>query len=93
MTTLAEMSLYQRLGGYNAIAAVVKDLYGRMLNDSHVWYYWKGRSTDSKATECRRFTDLVCANGGDSDVSRCRNGETTYTGLRISGLEWGFFLK
>jgi len=93
MTTLADMSLYQRLGGYDAIAAVVKDLYVRMLNDSHAWYYWKGRSTDSKATECRRFTDLVCANAGDSDVSRRRNGENAHTSLGISGVEWGSFVN
>ncbi len=93
MTTLAEMSLYQRLGGYNAIAAVVKDLYGRMLNDSHAWYYWKGRSPDSRATECRRFTDLVCANAGEPGVSQYRNTENTYKGLGISEIEWEYFVN
>jgi len=93
MTTLAGMSLYQRLGGYDAIAAVVKDLYSRMLNDSHAWYYWKGRSPDSTATECRRFTDLVCATAEDPDVSRYRNTENNYTGLGISDVEWGSFVN
>lgn len=93
MATLVEMSLYQRLGGYNAIAGVVQDLYGRMLNDSHAWYHWKGRSADSKATECRRFTDLVCATAGKPGVSQCRNTENTYTGLGVSDVEWGSFVN
>ena len=93
MTTLAGMSLCQRAGGYEAIAAVVKDLYDRMLNDSHAWYYWKGRSPDSRATECRRFTDLVCASAGEPGVSRYRNTENTYTCLGISEIEWEYFIN
>jgi len=93
MTTLAGMSLYQRLGGYDAIAAVVKDLYGRILNDSHAWYYWKGRSPDSRATECRRFIDLVCATAGEPAVSQYQNTENTYTDLGISEIEWEYFIN
>ena len=93
MTTLAGMSLCQRPGGYEAIAAVVKDLYDRMLNDSHAWYYWKGRSPDSKATECRRFTDLVCATAGEPGVSQSRHTEDTYTSLGISEIEWEYFIN
>ncbi len=93
MTTLAGKSLYHGLGGRNAIAAVVDDLYRRMLNDSHAWYHWKGRSTDSMAAECRRFTDLVCAAAGEPGVLPCRDTENTYTGLGISHIEWEFFVS
>ena len=93
MTTLVGKSFYERLGGYNAIAGVVSDLYDRMLNDPHIWYYWKGRSTDSMATECRLYTDLVCASAGGPVIFQVQDMKTTYTGLGISKVEWEFFVN
>jgi hemoglobin len=92
MTTLLENSLYERLGGYNAIAGVIRDLYDRMLSDPHIWYYWKGRSTDSKATECRLYIDLVCASAGGPFTFQDLDVKTTYKGLGISNVEWEFFI-
>lgn len=93
MADSAGKSPYQRLGGYNAIASVVKELYGRMVNDSHVWYYWKGLSTDSIATESRRFTDLVCANEEEPDAGQRRGAKNTYSSLGISNVEWEYFVN
>ena len=93
MTTLMEKSLYERLGGYNAIAEVVSDLYDRMLNDPHIWYYWKGHSTDSRATECRLYTDLVCASAGGPVIFQVQGTKITYKGLGISKVEWEFFVN
>ena len=93
MTTLVEESFYERVGGYNAIARVVSDLYDRMLKDPHIWYYWKGRSTDSRATECRLYTDLVCASAGGPAIFQVQDMKTTYTGLGISKVEWEFFVN
>ena len=93
MTTSADKSLYQRLGGYNTIASVVTELYDRMVNDSHVWYHWKGLSADSIAAESRRFTELVCANEDGPDAAWRCDANNTYTGLGISNVEWEYFVN
>ena len=92
MTTVAENSLYERLGGYNAIAGIISNLYDRMVTDPQVWYYWKGHSSDNKATECRLFTDLVCASGGGPVIFQILDMKTTHQGLGISKVEWEFFV-
>jgi hypothetical protein len=43
-----ERSLYERLGGYDAIAAATDDLLlGRLVTDTELGVYWKGKSQDS----------------------------------------------
>ena len=93
MTASARKPLYHRLGGYNAIASVVKELYGRMVNDSHVWYHWKGLSTESIATESRRFTELVCAAAGKHGASPRQDATKGQTSLGISNVEWEYFVN
>ena len=92
MTTLVERSLYERVGGHGVIAKIIRDLYERMWSDPHTWYYWKGRSTDSKATEYRLFIDLVCASAGGPVISQGQDMKTAYKGLGISKVEWEFFI-
>jgi DNA-binding CsgD family transcriptional regulator/truncated hemoglobin YjbI len=93
MTTLLEKSLYERVGGHGVIAKIIGNLYDRMLSDPHIWYYWKGRSTDSKATECRLYIDLVCAVAGGPVIFQGPDMKTTYKGLGISNVEWEFFIN
>ena len=40
-------SLYEPLGGYDAIAAVTDDLLARLLNDPQLGVFWKGYSENS----------------------------------------------
>ena len=50
----AEQSLYQRLGGYDAIAAATDDLLGRLQSDPRLRDYWKGASNDNRRhARCR----------------------------------------
>jgi len=43
-----EKSLYERLGGYDAISAVVNELAVRLVTDRKLGVYFKGLSNDSK---------------------------------------------
>ena len=92
MATLAEKSLYERLGGYNAIAKIISDLYDRMLGHPYIWYYWKGRSADGEATECRLFTDFVCISAGRPDIYPDGDMKPAYQGLGISKVEVSVFV-
>jgi hemoglobin len=43
-----EKSLYERVGGYNALAAVVDDFIVRLVSDKQFEKFFIGHSTDSK---------------------------------------------
>ena len=64
-------SLYERLGGYNAIAAVVDDFVGRLVSDKQFERFFTGHSTDSKKRIRQHIVDQLCAAAG---------GPCVYTG-------------
>ena len=58
-------SLYKRLGGYDAIAAVTDDFLGRLVTDPKESRFFTGLSTDSKARVRQHVVDFLCnATGG-----------------------------
>ncbi len=92
MTTSVGKSFYQRIGGYEVIAAVVDNLYQRMLNGPHTWYHWKGLSADCRAAECGLYIDIVCSAAGRPDDSQNLDMKTPNTGLGIGKVEWEYFV-
>lgn len=92
MTTSVEKSFYERLGGWEVIAELVGNLYQRMLNGPNTWYYWKGRSAGSRASECRQYVDLVCSAAGGPVDSRGQDKNTFNTGLGIGRVQWEHFV-
>lgn len=91
--TAANDSLYERLGGSESISDVVAELYERMFIDPYVWYYWKGRSSERRASECQRFTDLVCLLAGGPVSSTGRDTAPNVRGLDIGRVDWGVFVN
>ena len=47
---MTEKTLYERLGGYDAIAAVVNDLLPRLMSDSQLGRFWEKFISHSNAT-------------------------------------------
>ena len=92
MTTAVGKSLYERLGGREVISALVENLYRLMLNGPDTWYYWKGRSDDSRASECQQYVELVCCSAGGPVDSQGQAMETPDTGLGIGKVEWEHFV-
>ncbi|HEU0020808.1 MAG TPA: LuxR C-terminal-related transcriptional regulator [Dehalococcoidia bacterium] len=92
MTTSIEHSLYDRLGGRNAVAEIISGLYGRMLSHHQTWYYWKGCSANSKITEQQLFIDLVCVFAGGPTTNQSDDMKPASKGLGISKVEMGFFV-
>lgn len=93
MTTLAEKSLYERLGGHAAIARIIEDLYERMLRDYRVWYYWKGHSDERKGAERGFFIDLVCGSARGLGASHDGDLQPAHAPLGLSGVEWWVFVE
>jgi hemoglobin len=71
-----EKSLYERLGGYNAIAAVVDDFISRWVADPHIGRFLIGHSTDSKKRMRQQLVELVCEAAGGPCIYTGRNMRT-----------------
>src|ERR1043166_10053911 len=56
-----EKSLYQRIGGYDALAAVVDDFVGRLVTDKQFERFFVGHSDDSKKRIRQHILDQFCA--------------------------------
>ncbi len=83
-----EKSLYERLGGYNAIAAVVDDFIGRMVPDNQLGRYFVGHGTDSRKRLRQLIVEMMCnATGGPCNYTG-RDMKTAHTGLKINESDW-----
>ena len=57
-------SLYARLGGYDAIAAVSDDLLIRLQADPQLARFWLHRGEDSLLREKQTLINFLCASAG-----------------------------
>lgn len=88
-----EESLYKRLGGYDAIALVVEDFFGRMIPNEQLGKYFVGLSTDSKRRAMQLTVDFVCSATGGPCLYTGRDMKTSHTGLGITDGEWDLSVK
>ena len=86
-------SLYARLGGYDAIAAVVDDFIGRLVADKKLAKYFVGHSEDSLKKIRMHVIDQLCAATGGPCLYVGRDMRTSHHGLGITGAEWDFATK
>ena len=52
-------TLYKRLGGYDAIAAVCDDLLPRLMGDAQLARFWQNRAQDSIRREKQLLVDFL----------------------------------
>lgn len=83
-----EKSLYERIGGYNALAAVVDDFIGRLLTDKQFEKFFVGQSTDSKKRIRQHIIDQFCAATGGPCIYTGREMKTSHAGLGITNADW-----
>jgi len=86
--TVAEQSLYRRLGGYDAIAAVTDEFIGRLASDQQFARFFSGLSTDSKQHLRQLVVDQLCAATGGPCVYVGRSMTQSHKGLGITKAEW-----
>ena len=87
-STQDKKTLYARLGGYDAIAAVVDDFIMRLATDKRFEKFFTGFSNDSKKRIRQHFVDQICAATGGPCVYTGRDMKTTHTGLGITEADW-----
>jgi hemoglobin len=86
-------TLYERLGGYDAITAVANDLLPRLNADSQLGRFWSHRGgEDGVKREKQLLIDFLCASTGGPMYYRGRNMVLTHRGMRISESDWNMFL-
>lgn len=85
-------SLYTRLGGYDAIAAVAGSLIGRLMADSQLGRFWEHRGDDGLQREKQLLIDFLCSSAGGPLLYTGRDMTVTHRGMRISESDWTIFL-
>jgi hemoglobin len=81
-------SLYARLGGYDAIAAVVDDFVGRLVADKKLTKFFVGHSEDSLKKIRMHVIDQLCAAAGGPCLYIGRDMKTSHHGLGITSDDW-----
>ena len=89
---MAEKSLYERLGGYDAIAAVVNELLSRLMSDPVLGRFWKNRGEDGINREKQLLIDYLCANAGGAMLYTGRDNKTSHKGMGIGEEDWNVFI-
>jgi hemoglobin len=84
----AEQTLYQRLGGYDVIAAFTDQWLGRVLGDPALAPYFRGMSNDTKGKARQLIVDFIAASTGGPTIYTGRDMKTLHEGLGISRGEY-----
>ncbi len=81
-------TLYKRLGGYDAIAAVTDDFVGRLIADKQLSRFFGGVSDDSKKRIRQLVVDQICAAAGGPCLYIGRSMKASHEGLGITETDW-----
>src|SRR5258707_15477284 len=79
-------TLYERLGGYDAITAVANDLLPRLQADPQLGRFWAPRGEDGVKREKQLLIDFLCASAGGPMYYRGRDMALCHRG------DWNVFL-
>jgi hemoglobin len=90
---MSTKSLYERLGGYDAISAVSNDLVDRLQADPQLGRFWQHRGEDGLKRERQLLVDFLCAAAGGPMYYTGRDMKLSHKGMRISESDWNIFLN
>lgn len=79
-----DKTLYERLGGYDAISAVVDEFAGRLFTDPKISAFFVGMSDDTKESFRQKNKNLLAAATGGPAKIISRPAKVAHTGLNIT---------
>jgi len=85
-------SLYQRLGGYDAIAAATDDLLARLQGDPRIKDFWKGASADNRRKGRQLIVDFMVEAAGGPAFYAGREMRKAHQGMQIDDQDWAVFM-
>ena len=86
-------TLYERLGGYEAIVAFANDILPRLQSDPQLGRFWANRGADGVAREKQLLIDYLCHCAGGPMYYTGRDMALAHRGMRISEGDWSTFLN
>jgi hemoglobin len=89
---MSNKSLYERLGGYDAIRAVVNDLLPRLQADALLGRFWQNRGVDGIEREKQLLVDFLCAQAGGPMYYTGRDMVLSHRGMKVSERDWTTFI-
>lgn len=89
---MSDKTLYERLGGYDAISAVANDLLPRLQADARLARFWNHRGDDGVAREKQLLVDFLCSSAGGPLYYTGRDMRTSHVGMQIDDSDWAAFL-
>lgn len=89
----ATASLYARLSGYEAIAAVADDILAREMKDSVVAPFFKGLETKDLQRIRQHLVDQLCAAAGGPCFYPGKDMKTTHAEMEITPAVWNAFVS
>ncbi len=88
-----QKSLYERLGGYDALTKVVDEFIMQLGKDKQLSRFLVGLSDDSKKKLRQHVVDQFCQATGGPCVYTGREMKTSHTGLKITESDWDIAAK
>ena len=90
---MSTRTLYERLGGYDAISAVANDLLPRLTADPRLGRFWENRGEDGMQREKQFLIDFLCSSAGGPLYYTGRDMKTSHRGMKIDEGDWSAFMK
>ncbi len=81
-------TLYHRIGGYDALAAMVDDFLARMLKDPDIEPFFHDLQPGEKQRVRQMLVDQLCEASGGPCVYVGKDMKTVHTGMDITEQEW-----
>ncbi len=87
-------SLYTRLGGYDAVAAVIDDLLARLRSDALLGRFWTSpRSIGTHHRERQLAVDFVVSAAGGPAFYLGRDMKAAHKGMGITKADYAAFMQ
>ena len=90
---MAQKALYERLGGYDAITAVVNDFLPRMFVDSKLKRFWDNRGADGIKRETQLLIDFLAHHSGGPVYYTGREMKISHLGMKIDKDDYDRLVK
>lgn len=86
-------SLYNRLGGYDAIATFATKLVGQAKQDEQLGRFWQNRPEDSVNRELQLLINYLVRETGGQMYYSGRDMENSHKGMGITEADWARFVE
>ena len=87
------VTLYDRLGGYDAIATFATKLVGQARADHRLSRFWANRGEDRIARELQLLIDYLVRETGGQMYYTGRNMSDSHKGMGINHDDWDRFIE